>query len=279
MRRDVRVGAEAQRVRVEPRRRARLARLLDAPAQPLGVRAERERDPVGDAGRELDHARTGRGDVDRHRRQPQRVEPAQPAGEAVEVDRAAAQVGRELGQESLEHRERRGLEADLEQRRVAAPDPEHGAPARERVDRGDRRRGRRRMAGDRVGDSGREPEPARRLRGERHPREHVARQVLRVGERDAVEARGFGARRELAGELGKRDGEGPDLERLAVGHRRIMARTGREKPMPRAERPDASLYYEVHGEGPADRVRARRGRQHADLVPAGAACSRASTPS
>ena len=92
------------------------------------------------------------------------------------------------------------------------------------------------MAGHRVRDSRREQQAARRLCGQRETREHVARQVLRVGERDAVPAGGLGARRELAGQLRQRNRDRPDLERFGGGHRRIMARRpcpARSAPTPR----------------------------------------------
>jgi hypothetical protein len=74
------------------------------------------------------------------------------------------------------------------ERRVAAADPEHGAPGGLDLDGGDGGRGDGRVPCHRVGDPDHQPEPLGVGGGEAQPGEGIGGQVLRVPEADAVEA-------------------------------------------------------------------------------------------
>ena len=102
------------------------------------------------------------------------VEPLQPARVAVAVDGPAGEVGLQIGDELGEAGDRHRLPPEVEQRGVAAADAEHEAAARRllhrRRDVGERGG----MAGVRVGDAGREPQPLGRAGRERDRDERVA---------------------------------------------------------------------------------------------------------
>ena len=186
---DVHVRAERDLDGIAPGVGRGLAREVDRPRDAIGIGADRERDALGDARGELDHARARHRDVERDLRLPATIEPLQPARVAVAVDRVVGEVGLQVGDRRDEPRDRHRLLAEVEQRGVAATDAEHEAAAR-RLLHGRRDVGERRgMARVRVGDAGGEPQPLGRGRRQRDGDERIADEVLRVGEGDAVPTR------------------------------------------------------------------------------------------
>ncbi len=96
----------------------------------------------------------------------------------VDVDRPAAEVGLQIGDELGEARHRHRPPPEVEQRGVAAPDAEHEAPAGGLLHGRRDRRERSGMTRVRIRDTGREAERVGRLRGERNRDERVAAEVL-----------------------------------------------------------------------------------------------------
>ncbi len=161
---------------------------VEGPCHPIRVGADRERDALGDAGREPDDPWAGRRDVERDLRLPHPVQPLQPARVPVAVDGAVGQVGLQVRDQRREAVDLHRLEPEVKERGVAAADPEHESPARCLLHRGGDVRQRGRVPRVRVRHARREAEALGRARRERDRDERVTDEVLRVGERDAVPA-------------------------------------------------------------------------------------------
>ena len=169
----------------------------DAPGDTIGIGAEGERDPFGGAGAEIDHLRTGGGDVERNLAGLGRVEPPDPARPTVDVDRAAGQIGLQSCGPFEELGDGHRGQAEVEEGRVTPPGSEHEPAAGDLVDRGGRRRQCRGVARVDVGDAGRELESLGGAGDGGEHDERVGAQVLGVGERDPVPSRLLGSLRPL----------------------------------------------------------------------------------
>jgi hypothetical protein len=190
---DVDVRAERDLGRVTPGVGRCLASQVERPGEAVGVGADGQGDLLGRAGGEVDDPRPRRRHVERHPGLAGPVEPLEPAGVPVAVDRALAEVGLHVGDQGREPSDRHGLAPQVEQGGVAPADAQHEPPAGGLLHRGGDVGERRGVTRVRVGHARGEPEPVggRSRQGHRH--EGIAHQVLRVGERDAVPASLLGA--------------------------------------------------------------------------------------
>src|SRR5580704_9460212 len=121
--------AELERRGIEPSLLASLPCMAYRPHQPVGIGADREGYRVGQRGADLDYSRSGGGYVDRHLGQIAAGDPLVAAAVAVvERDLLAAQESLHLRNVASELFTRRGVCANLGDRRIAAPDAENRAP-------------------------------------------------------------------------------------------------------------------------------------------------------
>jgi len=203
-------GPGAQRVGVAARPARRRAEGLERACEHLRVRAEAEDDAVGDARRELEHARPRRRDLDGHAREPGR-DPLDAARGAAALHRLAAEVRAQVEDIALERHDALGRPADLRERRVAAADAAEGAAAALDLERQRRGRGERGVARDGVRDARAEPDPRARARGEQELPPRFGPEVLRVAEGEVREARRLGATHRLARAAGEAQHQQPDV--------------------------------------------------------------------
>ena len=177
----------------------RLARDLHAPERAIDICADVEADPVGMAGGGLDHARSGRGDVDGHlgshavhvadvaglRRvgQAERVHVA-----LLEADALASQVGLQLLEIAFERADRVRGETKVRQGRVAPTDAHVRPPAALGLDGGNAGRGDRGVPGEGVGHAGPQLDARGRVGGQRHRDVAVRGEILAVDPDDPVVA-------------------------------------------------------------------------------------------
>ena len=182
------VGAVAQRRGITAGRLGGLACVGQLLGDVIRIGAHGEADAVGVARRDLDHPRARRGDLDRHLLDVRVLEPLEAALEAVTIDGVTPEVGLHRRDIPGEARHRILRLADALHRGIAAADAEHG-PAGALDPEGQRRRRRHgRVARDRVGHAGTEPDARRRPRGQHELPPHLGRQVLAVGNDEAGEA-------------------------------------------------------------------------------------------
>ena len=193
-----------------PRGGERRLRLAHFRGDPLGIGADAEREAFGMVRRHRDHSRAGARDVHGHLGQVGHVGD-EPTREAVAIDDFPAQVALQPHEERLERGERRGLLADVRERRVAAPDPERHAPVRfllQRVEPGGHERD---VARYRIRHAGAEPDPLRRRDAHRELDEGFGGQTLSVGDQEAVPAGRLGELGDLRGAARDRPGQHPEF--------------------------------------------------------------------
>ena len=128
---DVDVRAERDLGGIAPGVGRGLAREVERPRDAIGIGADRERDPLGDARRELDHPRARHRDVERDLRLPGtgRATASRLGCPLQSIVSLARYVCRSVTERD-ERVDRHRLPAEVEQRGVAPADAEHEAAAR-----------------------------------------------------------------------------------------------------------------------------------------------------
>ncbi len=197
----------------------------------IGIGADGEGDAIGLSRRDLDHARTGGGDLDRNFGEALGAVPFEPAREAVAIDGAAAQIRLQGGEIALELGDPCRRSSDALHRGIAAPDSQDGTPVALDLQRQGGRRGHRRIARDRIGDAGAEMDRRGSRGGEHELPPHLRAEILAVGKENAREAHTLGEACDLGGATRIRGEDDTDLHAtLLLTCPRPFALAGRTAP-------------------------------------------------